>query len=240
MSSPSDSVLSPLVRFPNFTDLGDLNSLSIVVQDLSTIYDVTAVAVLPGYERVPMPSTRLGPRRLSPLRGGDRLLVKNVSLSSPLEIVFWVASASSGLGVTAMSFNRVARAVKGWIDVLIAGVDLQQRKQALDHSRDLAPYQLQEAELRNALLQQQLRDVTAPPESRLVDEARAESRDPGSAPRHRKWQDSPTRVLRVNYRRPAGTMSSLEFAELLDEPVERLLGYAGGELEVAGDQGTLF
>jgi hypothetical protein len=35
-------------------------------------------------------------------------------------------------------------------------------------------------------------------------------------------------------------MSSLEFAELLDEPVERLLGYAGGELEVAGDQGTLF
>jgi hypothetical protein len=32
-------------------------------------------------------------------------------------------------------------------------------------------------------------------------------------------------------------MTSEDFAELLDEPVDRLLGYAGGELEVAGDEG---
>src|SRR5215831_9605557 len=101
MTNPSDSTLSPFIRFPNFTDLGDLNSFSIVVQDLSTIYDVTAVAVLPGYEQVLMPSIRLGPRRRSPLRGEDRLLVKSVSLSSPLEIVFWVMSASSAFGVAA-------------------------------------------------------------------------------------------------------------------------------------------
>jgi hypothetical protein len=35
-------------------------------------------------------------------------------------------------------------------------------------------------------------------------------------------------------------MTSLEFAELLADPVDRLLGYAGGELEVAGNQETLF
>jgi hypothetical protein len=152
-----------------------------------------------------------------------------------------VASASYVLGGIAIASDRVARAVKGWIDVLIAGVDLQQRKQALDRSRNLAPYELQEAQLRNALLQQQLQNVTAPPESGLVDEARAEVlRDPSSKPKPRGWRDSaPGRIHRVDNRRPAGSMSSLEFAELLDEPVDRLLGYAGGELEVAGNQGTL-
>jgi hypothetical protein len=243
MASPSDSTLSPLVRFPNFTDLGDLNSLSIIVQDLSTIYDVTSVAVLPGYERVLMPSTRLGPRRLSPLRGEDRLPIKNVSFSSPLEIVFWVMSASGAVGVAATGADRVARAVKAWLDVLIAGVDLQQRRQALEQSRRLAPYQLEEAELRKALMQQQLQRVTAPPEFGPVEEARAELRDSNYEPRLREWYDpapEPRRDRGRSFRRPAGSMSNLEFAELLDEPMNRLLGYAGGEVEVAGNQGTLF
>jgi hypothetical protein len=241
MTSPSDASLSPFVRFPNFTELGDLNSLSIVVQDLSTIYDVTAVAVLPGYERVRMPSTRLGPRRLSPLRGEDRLIVRSVSLSSPLDIVFWVTTA----GILGVAADRIARAVKAWIDVLSAGVDLQQRRQALDHNRNLDPYQLEEAELRNALLREQVRRITVPPESELVDDARAELRDPSSAPRSREWrtpdsEPDPGRERRGSHQRSAGSMTSLEFAELLAEPVDRLLGYAGGELEVAGNQETLF
>jgi hypothetical protein len=31
-------------------------------------------------------------------------------------------------------------------------------------------------------------------------------------------------------------MSTLEFAELLGDPMDRVLGYSGGELEVAGDE----
>jgi hypothetical protein len=231
MTEPADSPLAPFVRFPNFRDLGDLNAFSIIVQDLSTIYDVTTVAVLPGYENVRMPSTRLGPRRRSPLSEQDRLLVKNVSLSSPLEIVFWVMSGSGVLGTMAMSFNRVAIAVKSWIDVLSAGVDLQRRRLELEHDRNLAPLQLHEAELRNALLEQQARSVIAPPQSRLVEEALKESRG-GSSVR-------PVRRERVErYRKRAGAMTSREFSELLDEPVNRLLGYAGGEIELGGNQDT--
>ena len=231
MATPSNESLSPLVRFPHFTELGDLNALSIVVQDLSLIYDITAVAVLPGYSHVRMPAVRIGPRRRSPLRGEDRLLVKRVSLSSPLEIVFWVMSVSSSLGIMAGSFNRVASAVKAWIDVLSAGVDLQQRRQALELNRALAPEALHEAQLRNALLERQVRQVSVPLDSGLVERARVELRDPLSAP-------EPRRDRAGKHRRNAGTMSSLEFAQLLEEPVERLLGYAGGQLQIAGDEGV--
>ena len=39
--------------------------------------------------------------------------------------------------------------------------------------------------------------------------------------------------------RSAGSMSSSDFAELLDEPIKRMLGYAGGELEIGGDEGQI-
>src|SRR5690348_13113066 len=94
MTSPGDQTLSPLVRFPNFTDLGDLSSLAIVIQDLSIIYDFTAMAVLPGYEQVYVPAAWIGPRRYSPLDEEDKLKVSSVSLSSPLEVVFYVAMAA--------------------------------------------------------------------------------------------------------------------------------------------------
>src|SRR5690348_2484595 len=118
MPDSREVIASPLVRFPNFIDLGDLHSLSIIIQDLSLIYDVTAVAVLPGYDRVIMPATRLGPRRHSPLRDEDLLPVKTVSLSSPLEIVFAITGT---IGLTGLSLKRLAVAAKAWIDVLAAG-----------------------------------------------------------------------------------------------------------------------
>jgi hypothetical protein len=219
----------PLVRFPLFIDLGDLNALSIVIQDLSLIYDVTAIAVLPDYDDVYMPAERIGPRRRSPLRGEDRLLVKRVSLASPLEIVFWGLSVSSSTAAIGVGFSRVAAATKAWIDVLSAGVDLQQRRQALELNRAMGPEQLREAQLRNALLQRQLREVSVPPESGLVEDAAAESRDPSSA-------SAPRLPRPGRHRRAAGAMTSNEFAELLDDPVRRLLGYAGGELQIAGDE----
>jgi hypothetical protein len=173
------------------------------------------------------------------LRREDKLLVQRVSLSSPLEIVFWVAS----VGFAAGGFKRVALAVKAWIDVLSAGVDLQQRKQALDLSRTLAPHEVHEVELRNALMEEELRRVTAPPEYQLVEQARAESLGPAHAQETTRpksldpdYSREAERDRIERYRRPAGTMDSLQFAELLDDPVNRLLGYAGGELEIAGDE----
>lgn len=122
MPEPNDILASPLVRFPNFTDLGDLHSLSVIIQDLSLIYEVTTVAVLPGYERVIMPSTRLGPRRRTLLYDTDLLSVKTVSLSSPLEIIFAITAS---LGATGLSLNRLAVAAKTWIGVLAAGLDFR-------------------------------------------------------------------------------------------------------------------
>ena len=171
MPEPNDILASPLVRFPNFTDLGDLHSLSVIIQDLSLIYEVTTVAVLPGYERVIMPSTRLGPRRRTLLYDTDLLPVKAVSLSSPLEIIFAITAS---LGATGLSLNRLAVAAKTWIGVLAAGLDFQERKLALDRSRALAPLQLEleEARLRNELVAERLRRVVVPPQDNLVDQAR--------------------------------------------------------------------
>lgn len=248
MTNPEVPMPSPVVRFPNFTELGDLNSFSVIVQDLSLIYDVTAVAVLPGYERVRMPWTRLGPRRASPLRQDDRLLVKSVSLSSPLVIVFDIIPYLAAIGIGSESITRLATAVKSWIDVLTAGVDLQQRKQALEQNRTLAPYQLEAAQLRNALLEQKLRHVGAPPGSELVERARMGMLDvqPASELEVSPFDElddselgEPRRSRFSSYKRSAGSMTSQDFAELLDEPVDRLLGYAGGEMEVAGDDSGL-
>jgi hypothetical protein len=244
MSESDDVLASPVVRFPNFIDLGDLHSLSIVIQDLSLIYEVTAVAVLPGYERILLPGTRLGPRRRTLLYDTDLLPVKTVSLSSPLEVVFAVSGA---LGATGLGLKRLAVSAKAWIDVLGAGLNLQERKLALDRNRALAPLQLEleEARLQNELAAERRRRVVAPPEDALVDQARRGSleyrAETGSEPSPRRNDDtegefSPGSIDVDRPRRLAGSMDTLEFAELLRDPMDRLLGYSGGELEVAGDE----
>lgn len=221
MTRPQASMPSPLVRFPNFTEFGDLNALSIVVQDLSTIYDVTTVAVLPKYALTRMPITRIGPRRRSPLRVEDRLKVKRVSLASPLEIIFLLLTAGG-----------VARAAKAWLDVLAAGQDVRRRSQELEENRALAPEYLHEAQLRNDLLEQRIRRARA--EADLMEQAGLEFLDPESA--------SPDLAL-PRYARPyrptAAELSSQDIAELLNEPMRRLLAYGGGELQVAGDENQL-
>lgn len=161
-----------MIRFPRFTDFGDLNSLSIVVQDLSLIYDVTATAVLPGYGQIRMPETRFGPRRWSPLQAEDRLKIKGVSLASPLEIIFDVTGLTTIVGGIAIAVNRVLVAVKNWQDVLAAAVDIEQREQVLAENRDMAPIWLRQAELNNALLEQQVRRARS--EADVVEAARDE------------------------------------------------------------------
>ena len=242
MPEPNDILASPLVRFPNFTDLGDLHSLSVIIQDLSLIYEVTTVAVLPGYERVIMPSTRLGPRRRTLLYDTDLLPVKTVSLSSPLEIIFAITAS---LGATGLSLNRLAVAAKTWIGVLASGLEFQERKLALDRSRALAPLQLEleEARLRNELVAERLRRVVAPPQDNLVDQARRGTLEYGadrgelpSGPDDLEDEFPPRPNDVGRHRRFAGSMDTQEFAELLEDPMDRVLGYSGGELEVAGDE----
>jgi hypothetical protein len=219
---------SPTIRFPRFTDLGDLNSLSIVIQDLSLIYDVAAIAVLPGYRQIRMPETRFGPRRWSPLRAEDRLKVKHVSLASPLQIMFDVAGFSMAVSGIASAVNRVIVAVKSWTDILAAGVDIDQREQALAENRELAPVRLRQAELSNVLLEQRVRRATA--EADLVDIARDEILHV----RRPQGEEIPL-SRRARGRHTVASLTNGDIAELLDETIRRLLGYSGGELEVDGD-----
>lgn len=228
MTSPSSAALSPTIRFPRFTDFGDLNSFSIIIQDLSLVYDVAAIAVLPGYGQIRMPETRFGPRRWSPLRAEDRLKVRRVSLASPLEIMFDAAGFSAAIGGIATAVNRVLVAVKSWQDILAAGVDVDQRRQALAENRELAPVRLRQAELSNALLDQQVRRARA--EADLVERARDEILQ------LRHPSDEEATLVRLPRRRhTASSLTSEDYAELLDEPVRRILGYAGGELEVVDE-----
>ena len=231
MTSPPESapsVPSPRVRFPRFTDFGDLNSLSIIVQDLSLIYDISAIAVLPGYQRIPMPEIRFGPRRWSPLQAEDRLKVRRVSLASPLEIIFDAAGLATTIGGIAIAVNRVLLAAKTWQDVLAAGVDTNQRVQALAENREMAPIRLRQAELNITLLEQRVRRATA--EADIVEAARDE------IVHHRHPSDQEiTHSASSRRLRTAGSLTSAGYARLLNEPIRRLLGYSGGELEVGGN-----
>jgi hypothetical protein len=220
---------SPGVRLPNFTEIGDLNALSVIVQDLSIIYDITTVAALPGYSNVILPGTRLGPRRNSPLRPDDRLKIQKVSLASPLVIVFEIASIATLLGVVATNVSRIETAILGYFNVISAGTDHQQRVQALEENKALAPERLREAQLRNAILEQQLRRITA--EADLLERARAEVRDPAL-----RSFNLPQR--KITGRKRVDEATSADVADLLEEPVQRLLGYAGGEIEITGDYNT--
>ena len=229
MTSPSETTPSPMIRFPRFTRFGDLNSLSIVVQDLSLIYDVAAIAVLPGYGQIRMPEIRFGPRRWSTLRAEDRLKVRRISLSSPLEIIFAVEGLAIAAGGVAIAVNRVLVVVKTWQDVLAAGLDIDQREQALSENREMAPIRLRQGELNNALLEQQVRRATA--EADIVEAARDEIlylRHP--------LEGEATRGTGERRPRTAASLTNADFAELLDEPIRRLLGFSGGELEVAGNE----
>ena len=127
----------------------------------------------------------------------------------------------------ALAANRVLVAVKAFTDVLAAGVDIQQREQALEENREWCP-RLRQGELSNDLLEQQVRRARA--EADLIERARDEILGLRPPPEEDIITHNSSRGQRT-----VGALTSTEIAELLDEPIRRLLGYAGGELEVYGD-----
>lgn len=225
MTTPNFSSLSPLIRFPNFSETSpDLNELSVLIQDLSLIYDVTGVAVLPEYGEIRMPRYSLGPRRNSPLREEDRLRVKRISLASPFVLVFYVTYASVGsLGVLSV--------VKSFIDVLSKGLDVYERARVIGLNRALAREELREARLRNDIRETKLQRIRGEPSSP------PEASDQGlrlvvpTVPQLVSTEP-PTRERGI----PASQVDSTSFAQLIDEPIRRVLEHGGGELEITGDE----
>jgi hypothetical protein len=217
MAVPEPSALSPIVRFPNFREFTDLNSLSIVIQDLSVIYDVTTITVSPQYGNVSMPTTRIGPRRYSVLRPEDRLIIKRVSLSSPLETVFY----------TAISAPSILLSLKTFLDVLAKGTDIAGRIQTLNENRSLRSERLREAQLRNDILAEGLRRTRT--ENDLFESTIQEYSGSGSG----SLEESRPRNIG---HRTARDLTAQDSAQLIDEPMHRLYYYGGGELEIAGDE----
>lgn len=220
--------MSAVLRMPRFDDPGDINALAVILQDLSVIYDVTALAVLPGYGSYTLPATRIGPRRYSPLRAEDRLRVKKVSLASPLILTFWLMGGMGAVNAFSRAAERGAQAARAWIDVVGAGVDTQQRKQALEQHRALAPGLERRLELQNLIAEQELRRVTA--ENDLVDAERLAYLQQGHEHAIEARGHSGDAIAR---RRRVSSSSSDDIAELLDEPIRRVIGLSGGILDVA-------
>jgi hypothetical protein len=144
-----------------------------------------------------------------------------------LEIAFDTTGISMAISGVALAANRVLVAVKAFTDVLAAGVDIEQREQALEENRELAPVRLRQAELGNDLLEQQVRRATA--ETDLIERARDEILGLRLPPEENTTPHDSSRG------RTVGSLTSAEIAELLDESIRRLLSYAGGELEIYGD-----
>ena len=221
MAFPSLSTLSPVIRFPNYGEFTDLNSFSIIIQDLSAIYDVTTIAVRPDYGQVLMPTTRIGPRRYSPLRQRDRLRVKRVSLASPLELAIFVAASTPAL-----------LSLKTFLEALSKGTDIVARIQVLNENRALGRERLRAAQLQNDILAEGLRRIRA--ETDVAVRAAEERLSFGQDP----FDESPE--PRGRHRAPARELPTEDYAQLLEEPIQRVFSYGGEELEIAGDDSASF
>lgn len=189
----------------------DLSRLSIIIQDLSLTYEVTAVATLPTYGNVRMPVNQFRARRWSLLYEEDRVHVRTVTLASPLILI-----------LAAMGVGGAPRVLKAWADVLSAGLDLRERAQALEENRALAPHRLRAVELNNKSTEQKLSRERA--EADIVEKSRDEILGVG--------QGGDSRELSIDTSRRASSLTADEFALLLDDPIRRILRYGGGELEM--------
>lgn len=216
MTAPTTSIPSLTLRFPRLPDQTDLNYISLILQDLSLIYETTVIATTPSYGHVWMPSNQLGPRRWSRLLKEDRVQVESISLASPLTFVL------VSVGVLG------PRLIKSWTGVIAAGLDILERIDAIRENRALAPERLRSARLDNALKEQELRRVTA--DADLVARAQAEVPEADYYTQIREIQN---RTLREYSPRRADSLDPEDFALLMDHPMQRLLGYGGGEIEIS-------
>jgi hypothetical protein len=210
MTMPQPSVSSVSLRFPTFPEEIDLSHFSMIIQDLSLTYEVTAVATLPIYGYVQMPANQLGPRRWSMLYAEDRVQVGAITLASPLILVL------TALGVGAPHI------LKAWIDVLNAGQNLRERAQALRENRALASERLRTARLNNELTEQEIRRARA--QADIDERARDEILGAG--------QNEEPRQAAIDSPRRANSLTADDFALLLDDPIRRIRDY-GGELEIS-------
>lgn len=211
MTIPQNSAPSLSLRFSRFPELVDLSRLSMIIQDVSLTYEVTAVAMLPTYGNVRMPDNQLGPRRWSLLYEEDRVQVRTVTLASPLILIL----AAIGVG-------GAPRALKAWADVLSAGLDLRERAQALVENRALAPHRLRAAKVNIELTEQKIRLARA--HADIIEKSRDEILDVG--------QGGDSIELSIHSPRRANSLTTDEFARLLDDPIRRILRYGGGTLEI--------
>lgn len=211
MTIPQQSASSLSLQFSNFPEMVDLNHLSIIIQDLSLTYEVTAVATLHTYGYVQIPVNQFGPRRWSMLYKDDRVQVRQITLASPLILI-----------IAAMGAGGAPHVLKAWADVLSAGLNLWERAQALEENRTLARHRLRAAELNNELTEQKIRQARA--EADIAENARDE--------RLGVAQRGDSDELPIDNVRRANSLTADEYALLLDDPMHRILEYGGGDLRI--------
>jgi hypothetical protein len=224
---PQQSPPSLKLQFPNFPETIDLSHLSVIIQDLSVTYDVTAVATLPNYGYVQMPAYQLGPRRWSILYKEDRIQVEKIRLASPLLLI---------LGAIGVGGPRI---LKSWAGVLSAGQNIYERAQVIRENRALAPHRERAAKLDNELIEQKLRiaraqaDIAEKTRDKILanEPDRVTDNQPDRVPTNQ--QDRvPTEIRRSSR---ANSLEAEEFTILLDAPIRRILEYGGGELQITPD-----
>ncbi|MDP3712158.1 MAG: hypothetical protein Q8R60_06715 [Mycobacteriales bacterium] len=89
------------MRFPEARDQLTALEVAGVITDLNDLYELTALAVLPGYEKAALPS-QWRPRRRSRLIPEDELTVGQISYGSELTILLGLAG-----GLSAATFGVV-------------------------------------------------------------------------------------------------------------------------------------
>jgi hypothetical protein len=218
------SVTTIRMRFPRLGDVEFKNELLIVLSDLNTLYEVTAMTTLDRYQEYLLASD-MSPR-WSRLQPQDRLRVASIEMKSPLQLVATVADHAAFLGVASTVSAALVVAIR-FQKIVAAGLDIVERSRLMPLQERALAAQIEALELQNHKTKEQVRSlrVRADVAEALKGEILAIGAREDSVARSRQ---PPQEFLG----RPLSELTKEEKAEVIEPIIRRIVALTGGEAEI--------
>lgn len=214
------------MRFPRLGSVELNNELLVVLSDLNTLYEITAMTTLDRYQEYLLASD-MRPRRWSRLHPQDRLRVASIEMKSPLQLVATVADHAAFLGAASTVSAALVVAVR-FQKIMAADLDMVERSRLVSlRERGLAA-QVEALELENQKSKEQvhwLRVRGEVAEALKADVLAIGAREDSVASFGQRPQDF--------LGRPVSELNESERAQVMERYVQRIIALTGGEAEIA-------
>jgi hypothetical protein len=213
------------MRFPRLGSVEFNNELLVVLSDLNTLYEITAMTTLDRYQEYLLASD-MRPRRWSRLHPQDRLRVASIEMKS-LQLVATVADHAAFLGAASTVSAALVVAVR-FQKIMAAGLDMVERSRLMSlRERELAA-QVEALELENQKSKEQVHWLKVRGE--VAEALKAEvlaigAREDSVASFGQRPQDF--------LGRPVSELNESEKAQVMERFVQRIIALTGGEAEIA-------